>query len=141
MEIFTTTIQLNTMGKTHIVDITSQAQEVIRKNSFREGQISVFSVGSTTGISTVEYEPGLVSHDISEMFDKIAPYGIHYKHNDTWHDDNGASHLRSTLLKTSMVFPFTEGKLLLGTWQQIIFVDFDTRPRNRTAVIQIIGTK
>ena len=141
MDILTTEIHLSTKGKTHIIDITDQVGDIISKNSFGEGQVTVFAVGSTTGISTVEFEPGLVHHDISEMFDKIAPYDVDYRHNDTWNDNNGAAHLRSTLLKTSMVFPFKDGHLLLGSWQQIIFIDFDTRPRNRRIVVQVIGSK
>ena len=141
MEIFTTHIDLDTNGNTHIIDITRHAQDIISEQLFTEGQLTIFTLGSTTGISTVEYEPGLVHHDIREMFHKIAPYNVPYKHNETWNDNNGASHLRSTLIKTSMVFPFSKSKLILGTWQQIIFLDFDTRPRNRQIVFQIIGIK
>ena len=141
MDILTSEIHLHTKGKTHIIDITAQVGEIIGNNSFKEGQVTVFAIGSTTGISTVEFEPGLVDHDIRGMFDKIAPYTIDYRHNDTWNDDNGAAHLRSTLLKTSMVFPFKDGHLLLGTWQQIIFIDFDTRSRNRTIIVQVIGNR
>ncbi len=139
MEVKTDLISLDTKGNTQILDITGRVQEFITANSFREGQVTVFSLGSTTGISTVEFEPGLVHHDIREMLDKIAPYNVAYHHNETWHDNNGASHLRSTLIKTSMAFPFMDSKLLLGTWQQIIFLDFDTRPRSRKVVLQITG--
>ena len=141
MDILTTEIQISTKGKTHIIDISDPVGEIIRKNSFSEGQATVFAIGSTTGISTVEYEPGLVQHDISEMLEKVAPYNVNYRHNDTWNDDNGAAHLRSTLIKTSMSFPFKNGQLLLGTWQQIIFIDFDTRPRSRRIVVQVMGLK
>jgi secondary thiamine-phosphate synthase enzyme len=101
--------------------------------------VLISAIGSTTGITTVEYEPGLVEHDIAEMLNKLAPYGVNYEHNKTWGDDNGAAHLRSTLIGTSQTIPFENGKLILGTWQQIIFMDFDTRPRNREIVVQITG--
>ena len=141
MDIFTDTFNISTKGYTHIIDITRYVQKIITDQKFTEGQATVFSIGSTTGISTVEFEPGLVHHDISEMLDKLAPYNVHYNHNETWNDNNGASHLRSTLVKTSMSFPFTKQKLILGTWQQIIFIDFDTRPRNRQIAVQILGKK
>ena len=96
-------------------------------------------MGSTTGITSLEYEPGLVNHDIARMLDKLAPYGVNYEHNKTWGDDNGAAHLRSALVGTSQSFPFQEGRLLLGTWQQVVFMDFDTRPRDRTIVVQLTG--
>ena len=89
----------------------------------------------------MEYEPGLVKTDIFEALGKVAPYDIEYEHNKTWGDDNGAAHIRSTLVGTSYTVPFKQGKLMLGTWQQIVFLDFDTRARNRSAVVQIWGIK
>ena len=139
MEITTKYIQLSTDGYNGIFNITPDVQDIITNENFREGQVTVFAIGSTTGISTIEYEPGLVNNDVKEMFDKIAPYGKDYEHNKTWGDNNGASHLRSTLTGTSLNVPFLEGKLLLGTWQQIVFIDFDTSSRNRRVVVQIIG--
>ena len=121
------------------MDITSKVQDILEKEGFIEGSVLISAIGSTTGITTVEYEPGLVNHDISEMLDKLAPYGVQYEHNKTWGDDNGAAHLRSTLIGTSQTIPFENGKLILGTWQQIIFMDFDTRPRSREIVVQIMG--
>ena len=141
IEVFTTSIYLHTRGNTQLIDITEQVSDCIVKNNFKEGQLTVFSVGSTTGVSTVEFEPGLVQYDVCQMFEKISPYHEDYRHNETWNDDNGASHLRSTLMKTSLVVPFNNQKLFLGTWQQIVFIDFDTRERNRQIVIQIIGIK
>ena len=133
------TIQLKTKGYTDILDITGKVQGLINEEGFLEGSVLISAIGSTTGITTVEYEPGLVNHDISEMLDTLAPYGMQYEHNKTWGDDNGAAHLRSTLIGTSQTIPFQNGKLTLGTWQQIIFIDFDTRPRNREIVVQIMG--
>jgi secondary thiamine-phosphate synthase enzyme len=134
-------IEFNTKGFTQIVDITEKVQQEIITSGFEEGNVTLFAIGSTTGLSTIEYEPGLVKKDISEMFDKLAPYGVLYAHNQTWGDDNGAAHVRSTLQGSSLVVPFVNSKLTLGTWQQIIFIDFDTRPRSRKVIVQIIGMK
>ena len=139
MDIQTSFLEFQTQGKTEIKDLTPQVQQKISQSGFGEGSVTVSAIGSTTGISTVEFEPGLVRHDIKEMFSKIAPYGVDYEHNKTWGDDNGAAHLRSTLTGTSQTYPFLEGKLILGTWQQIIFLDYDTRPRSRRVVVQIFG--
>ncbi len=141
MELETRQIQFGTKGRTDIIDITDMVESEIRQSGFTEGQVTLFAVGSTTGLSTIEYEPGLVHTDIAKMFDKLAPYGAHYAHHGTWGDDNGASHVRSTLMGSSLVVPFVNGKLTLGTWQQIIFVDFDTRPRSRKVVVQLWGKK
>ena len=135
----THTIEFSTQGNTQLVDITEKVQAVLRQSGFSEGNITLFAIGSTTGLSTVEYEPGLVHHDVAEMYQKIAPYGIAYRHNQTWGDDNGAAHLRSTLTGSSLVVPFIHNKLILGTWQQIIFIDFDTRSRSRKVVVQVLG--
>lgn len=139
IDIYTDFISLQTKGNTHIIDITSEIESILKKSGFTEGQVTVFSIGSTGGISTIEYEPGLLQ-DIPEFFDKILPEG-RYHHDMTWHDGNGHSHMRSFLLKTQLTIPFKDGELLLGTWQQVIFIDFDIRPRNRRIVVQIIGKK
>lgn len=139
MKISTQTLQLKTGGHTDIVDITSKVQKALNASGISEGSVLVSAIGSTTGITTVEYEPGLVNHDIAHMLDKLAPYGVSYEHNKTWGDDNGAAHLRSTLIGTSQSIPFQNNKLILGTWQQIIFIDFDTRPRSREIVVQVMG--
>lgn len=137
----THSIEFSTNGNTQLVDITDKVQQVLNQNGYKEGNITLFAIGSTTGLSTVEYEPGLVHHDVAEMYHKIAPYGVSYHHNQTWGDDNGAAHLRSTLTGSSLVIPFINQKLILGTWQQIIFIDFDTRPRSRKVIVQILGKK
>lgn len=139
MTVFTKGIQLHTAGKNEIVDITAHVSQILEESNLMEGQITVFAIGSTTGITTIEFEPGLVHYDVAEMFEKIAPYAKNYRHNQTWGDDNGASHLRSFLTGTSYTCPFVNGQLLLGTWQQIVFVDFDTRPRDRQIVVQAMG--
>ena len=141
MEIITKYIELSTKGKTDIIDITDRLRDLLQQSGFREGMAHLFAIGSTTGITTIEYEPGLVNQDLNEMFEKIAPYGVHYLHNRTWGDDNGASHLRSALTGTAFTIPFSDGELILGTWQQVVFIDFDTRPRERRVAVQLLGKK
>lgn len=139
MDIETVIIEFSTRGYTDIVDITENTQSVISSSNLQEGQCTLFAIGSTTGLTTIEYEPGLVKQDLAAMFDDFAPYGKSYAHNRTWGDDNGASHLRSSLMGTDLSIPFQNGGLILGTWQQIVFVDFDTRPRDRRVVVQLMG--
>lgn len=130
-------ITVKTKGNCDVTDITEQVREFIGRSGVREGTITVFNVGSTGAITTTEYEPGLVNYDLEAAFEKIAPQGSSYEHEKTWHDDNGHSHVRASLLGPSLSVPVLDGHLILGTWQQIILVDFDTRPRTRTVVIQI----
>lgn len=139
LDLFTDSITFETKGQTDIINITEQVADIVGESGFDEGQALVFAVGSTGGVSTVEYEPGLVNQDIAAMFDHFAPYGKPYAHNQTWGDDNGAAHLRSTLTGTSFTVPFQEGELILGTWQQIVFLDYDTRKRAREVVVQVLG--
>lgn len=139
MQIFTRTIEFETNGYTHLINLTGQVREELNATGLSEGQVTVFAMGSTAGVTTIEYEPGLVDHDVSEMLDLLAPYQKNYHHNQTWGDDNGAAHLRSSLIGTSYTAPFNRGELLLGTWQQIVFIDFDTRPRHRRVTLQFIG--
>ena len=138
MRIITETICLSTRGNADMVDITPQAQEIVHQHGLKEGQITLFVSGSTAGLTTVEYEPGLLK-DLPEAFEKIAPTGRRYHHDDTWGDGNGHAHVRASLLGPSLVIPFSEGKLLLGTWQQIVLIDFDTHSRKRTVVAQVMG--
>jgi secondary thiamine-phosphate synthase enzyme len=139
MQIITTYLNISTQGKNHIIDITRYLQELLVDSGLIEGQLTVSAIGSTGGISTLEFEPGLVNRDVNEMFHEFAPYGKSYLHNRTWGDDNGASHLRSFLTGTSQTFLFESGKLILGTWQQIVFVDYDTRSRQRKIACQFMG--
>ena len=139
IQIVTHRLSLTTRGHTHIIDITPQVQGSINRAGLQQGNATIFAIGSTAGVTTVEFEPGLVETDLPALFEKFAPYGRGYAHNNTWGDDNGAAHLRSSLLGSSLVTPFSDGRLVLGTWQQVIFVDFDTRPRRREVVVQLIG--
>jgi secondary thiamine-phosphate synthase enzyme len=140
MELETHSISLNTKGNCDIIDITNEVESLIKKNKFSEGSVLVFAGGSTAGLTTIEYEPGLIK-DYPEFFERIAPKNINYDHDNTWHDGNGHSHIRAAIQGASLTIPFSEGRLLLGHWQQIIFVDFDNRPRKREVVVQITGKK
>ena len=132
-------IEIKTHGNCQVINITEQITAAIAKAGINNGSVTVFNVGSTAGITTTEYEPGLVNYDIATAFEKIAPANGRYEHEETWHDDNGHSHVRATLLGPSLSVPVVEGQMTLGTWQQIILVDFDTRPRTRTIICQIVG--
>ena len=132
-------IQVRTKGNCDVVNITEQVSEVVAQLGINEATVTLFNVGSTAGITTTEYEPGLVNYDIAAAFEKIAPQNGHYEHEETWHDDNGHAHVRASLLGPSLNVPVVDGRLTLGTWQQIILVDFDTRPRTRTVICQIVG--
>jgi secondary thiamine-phosphate synthase enzyme len=132
-------IIVKTKGNCDIVDITSHVSRVVAQSDITSGTATLFNVGSTAGITTTEYEPGLVKHDIASAFEKIAPAGARYEHEETWHDDNGHAHVRAALLGPSLTVPFVNAELTLGTWQQIVLVDFDTGPRRRTIICQISG--
>lgn len=132
-------IKVRTKGNCDIVNITEQVGQIVAEAGIDSGAVIVFNVGSTAGITTTEYEPGLVNYDIAAAFEKIAPQNGRYEHEQTWHDDNGHSHMRASLLGPSLTVPVVEGKMTLGTWQQIVLVDFDTRARTRNVVCQIIA--
>jgi secondary thiamine-phosphate synthase enzyme len=134
----TVRIELNTQGHCDVKDVTPTLRETLSKSGMREGQAMVFVAGSTAGVTTVEFEPGLVK-DLNEFFQRIIPEGPDYHHHATWGDDNGSSHVRAALLKPSLTIPFVKGELLLGTWQQVVVIDFDTRARRRTVVFQLMG--
>lgn len=137
--VVTKKIQVSTNGDGQILDITPQAVKAVAESGVSAGTATLFVVGSTAAITTTEYEPGLVNHDIKAAFEKIAPVNGRYEHEETWHDDNGHSHVRASLLGPSLAVPIIDGKLTLGTWQQIILIEFDTRPRTRQIICQIIG--
>lgn len=118
-------------------DITNEVREFAKESGKKDGAVLVFSVGSTGAITTIEYEPGL-KKDFPKIMEKIAPYGEDYEHHKTWHDDNGSSHVKASIVGPSIVVPFKDGELLLGTWQQIVVINFDTRPRKRQVVLQIL---
>ncbi|HZS09878.1 MAG TPA: secondary thiamine-phosphate synthase enzyme YjbQ [Blastocatellia bacterium] len=138
MRIVTDSIPLSTRGDTDIIDITARVSALVSRHNFTEGQALIFVPGSTAGITTIEYEPGLLK-DIPIAFEKIAPKGARYHHEETWHDGNGHSHVRAAMLGCSLAVPFNKGQLLLGTWQQIVLIDFDNRPRSREVVVQLTG--
>jgi secondary thiamine-phosphate synthase enzyme len=135
----TTKFCVESAGNCDIIDITCQIERIVAPKYPEDALASLFVVGSTAALSTVEYEPGLVKSDLKAAFQKLAPENDYYEHEKTWHDDNGHSHVRATLLGPSLTVPIEQGKLILGTWQQIILVDFDTRPRSRTVICQIIS--
>jgi secondary thiamine-phosphate synthase enzyme len=140
MEIETYSISLSTKGNCDIADITDKVGNLITQNNFIEGNVLVFAGGSTAGITTIEYEPGLLK-DYPKFFERIVPGNINYEHDNTWHDGNGHSHIRAALQGASLTVPFSKGRLLLGTWQQIIFIDFDNRSRKRKITVQVTGKK
>lgn len=135
----TAKIEMETKGNCHIADITDLVKDKLVDSGLLNGVITLFNVGSTAAISTIEYEPGLVNTDIKAALEKIAPENGYYDHENTWHDDNGHSHVRATLIGPSLNVPFIDGELTLGTWQQICLFDFDTRSRRRTIICQMIG--
>jgi secondary thiamine-phosphate synthase enzyme len=136
--IITETISLKTNGDCDVINITHHVEEQLSKSNMHSGIVTVFVTGSTAGVTTIEYEPGLVA-DIKEAFERITPKNIPYAHNETWGDGNGYSHIRASLLGASLVIPFENRKMALGTWQQIVLIDFDNRPRKRDVVVQIMG--
>jgi len=138
MKIITDSVDISTRGNTDIIDITHQVENLLSKTGLKQGNLLVFVSGSTAGVTTIEYEPGLLK-DLPEAFEKFAPTGVIYHHDSTWGDGNGYSHVRAALLGSSYTVPFKNGKLLLGTWQQIVVIDFDNRPRSRSVVVQMMG--
>jgi len=131
-------ISLQSRGNCDIIDITSQVAKNVKESGIDSGIVTLFIVGSTAGITTIEYESNLLS-DFKNMWDRLMPQNMLYEHNKTWGEGNGHSHVRASLLGASLVIPFVNKKLTLGTWQQIVFVDFDNRPRSRKITIQIMG--
>jgi len=138
MTVLTKEITLQSNGNCDIIDITSQVAKNVEEAGVNNGIVTLFIVGSTAGITTIEHEPNLVS-DFKNMWDRVVPQNIPYEHNRTWGDGNGHSHVRASMLGASLIIPFVNKKLILGTWQQIVFVDFDNRPRRREIVLQLLG--
>lgn len=129
---------LNSKGNTDIIDVTDKVSQVVGSSGLRRGVATVFVVGSTAGVTTMEFEPGLIA-DMRQLFERLAPANQQYQHNLRWGDLNGHSHLRASLLGPSLSIPFADGQLQLGTWQQIVLIDFDVRPRHRTVIVQVVG--
>jgi secondary thiamine-phosphate synthase enzyme len=140
MEIETHSISITTKGNCDISDITDDVFKLISNSNFIEGNVLVFAGGSTAGVTTIEYEPGLLK-DYPNFFEKIIPSNLNYEHDNTWHDGNGHSHIRAAIQGASLTVPFLNGRLMLGTWQQIVFIDFDNRSRKREITVQIMGKK
>lgn len=138
MKIRNYSIQVQTKGFCDIHDLTPVGETYVTQSGIRSGQAHFFVVGSTAGLTTVEYEPGLV-RDLKEVFEKLVPQAGDYHHEQTWHDGNGFSHVRASLLKPSLPVPVIEGCMRLGTWQQIILIDFDNHPRTREVILQVMG--
>jgi len=140
MKVITDKVEIATRGHTDIIDITSQVQAVLAKSGLNNGTLTVFISGSTAGVTTIEYEPGLLK-DLPEVFEKIAPENKIYHHDETWGDGNGYAHVRAALLGGSFSVPFVNSRMQLGTWQQIVVIDFDNRSRHRKVVIQMLGNE
>lgn len=138
MSVETHTISLETDGNGDIRDITEQVQECVRSSQIKHGIATVFSPSATSGITSLEFEPGCV-RDLQRVFDEIIPPDRDYAHNQRWGDGNGHSHARAALLKSSFTIPFIDRSLSLGTWQSLVLVDFDNRPRSRKLIIQLLG--
>jgi len=138
MTVKTLSIQLQTRGDADVVDLTGQVLAVVRESGLHNGIVTIFCPSSTSALTTIEYESGCIS-DLRRLFDEIVNPDRPYAHNARWGDGNGHSHIRAALLGPSLTVPFVNGRLTLGTWQQIIYVDFDNRPRRRELVVQVMG--
>ncbi len=138
MNVKSLSLSVSTQGNADIHDITDQVARSILESGLKAGTVTIFCPSSTSALTTIEYEGGALS-DLRRLFDEIIPQNREYAHNERWHDGNGHSHVRAALLGPSLTIPFVDGELTLGTWQQIIYMDFDNRPRQRKLVLQLIG--
>ena len=136
--VFGKEISLNTKGFSDIHDITEKVSEIVEESMIRDGLVNICVIGSTASVSTIEYEPALVE-DVKEQLEKLVPHTMHSRHSQTWGDDNGFSHIRATFMWPGITVPLSKGRLVLGTWQQIVVIDHDNRPRTRKVFVQIIG--
>ena len=139
MRVLTHTLDRRTDGDDHILDLTAELQTLVHESGIAVGQLTAMVVGSTAALTTVEFEPGLVGHDIAAALERLAPRAGSYEHEKMWHDDNGHSHVRASLIGPPLALPIVDGALPLGTWQQVVLVDLDTRPRNRRVVVNLVG--
>lgn len=130
--------QVKTAGENQVVDISEDVVSAVSASRLSNGLATIFVVGSTAAIATIEYEPGLVK-DFPAMMERVAPKGLDYEHHRKWHDANGHSHVKASLLGPSLTIPLVEGELVLGEWQQVVLVEFDVRPRTRKVVVQVVG--
>jgi len=138
MAVITKTIRVKTKQEDDIVNISEQTSKAVENSGIKSGTVTIFVSGSTAALTTIEYEPGLLS-DFQKMLERIAPKNIDYGHEQMWHDGNGHSHVRASLVGPSLTVPFSNGNLMLGTWQQIVLLELDTRSRERDLVLQIVG--
>lgn len=140
LNITTKFITLSSKGENEIINITDEVKNRLIESKLKEGIVNLFVVGSTAAITTIEYEPGL-KKDFPDMLARIAPKNIEYQHDNTWHDGNGHSHVKASLIGPSLTIPFIESELSLGMWQQIVFLELDTHGRQRKIIVQLIGSK
>ena len=138
MVVLSKSISVSTKGNADIHDITDQLTDAVSNSGLKDGIVTIFCPSSTSALTTIEYESGALG-DLRRLFDEIVPVNRQYAHNERWHDGNGHSHVRAALLGPSITIPFVDGHLTLGTWQQLIYVDFDNRPRQRQLIVQLIG--
>jgi secondary thiamine-phosphate synthase enzyme len=138
MSIITGNIRIKTKADVSMTNITEQVQKCVSESGLKEGIAVVFCPGSTGALSTVEYEPGLIK-DVPEALERLAPRNGRYAHHDTWHDDNGSGHVKATILGPSLTVPITEARLTLGKWQQIVFLECDSKDRERALIVKLIG--
>jgi len=138
MPVKTSSLTLSTRGEADVHDITDELARLVAESGLHAGTVTVFCPSSTSGVTTIEYEPGAVA-DLRRLFDEIVPPGRAYAHEAAWHDGNGHSHVRAALLGPSLTVPFVNSQLTLGTWQQVVYVDFDVRGRRRELVVQMVG--
>lgn len=138
MPVITKRVNIRTRGETDMIDISEHISKAVRESGLSNGIVTVFVKGSTAAITTIEYEPGLLK-DFPNMLERVAPKGIEYEHEKAWHDGNGHSHVRASLLGPSLTIPFVDGGLALGTWQQVVLIELDIRSRERSIIMQIIG--
>jgi len=138
MQVISKSIRIMTKGEGDIIDLSDKLNSVIRASGLKNGNVTVFVPASTAAVTTIEYEPGLLK-DLPNALERIAPRGIEYEHEKTWHDGNGHSHVRASILGQSLTIPFIDGKPVLGRWQQVVLIELDIRDRERTVIFQIIG--
>lgn len=138
MTVISKAIKIHSKGENDLIDITNDVQKIVQDSKIQSGTVTVFVSGSTGALTTIEFEPGLIK-DFPKMLERLAPKDIEYGHEQMWHDGNGHSHVKASLVGPSITIPFTDGELLLGQWQQIVFIELDTRSRNRNLILQIIG--
>ncbi len=138
MNVVTEELHFDTKGEVEIIDITERVNSKLRESSIADGVVTIFVPGSTGAVTTIEYEPGLL-HDLPAALERLFPKGIRYEHELRWHDGNGHSHVRASFLGPSLTVPFRNNKMLLGTWQQVVFVELDNKRRSRKIILQILG--